>query len=160
MTGVKKVTEPIHFLLLGTSKEHIFRTIEYFDAKNVVFFTSQNLMNENKPFIDEIEQNGISVLETVYLNPFEEKALEHMTQRITEAHDLHSDRGTNQIFAGLTGGTNLMVVAMSMVCLATGLQAHYVVNNETNDLIVISYFRNLPRDTTISQIQATIQEEH
>lgn len=156
MTGVETTSGPIHFLLLGTSKEHILRTIEYFDAQQVVFFTSQNLMNENQPFIDEIGQKGVSVLETVFLDPFEEAALEHMIQRMKEAYDFHSRGETNQIIAGLTGGTNLMVVAMGMVCLAFGLQAHYVVNNETNDVIDISFFQNLPRNTSISEIQLNI----
>ena len=156
MTGVETISGPIHFLLLGNSKEHILRAIKYFKAQQVVFFTSQNLMSENRPFIDEIRKKGISVLETVYLDPFEEKALEHMSQRMGEAYDLHSAGGTHQIIAGLTGGTNLMVLAMGMVCLAAGLQAHYVVNNETNDVIEISFFRNLSPDTPVSQILTNI----
>ncbi|MDG6251405.1 hypothetical protein [Methanocalculus sp.] len=156
MTGADTASEPVHFLLLGNAKEHIFRAIEYFGIQKVVLFTSQHLMSENQPFIEQLEREGISVLETVFLDPFEHVALERMTQRMLEAYDLHSNGGAHRVIAGLTGGTNLMVLAMGMMCLAAGLKSHYVVHNETNDLIEIDFFSNLAQNMDLSEIQRSI----
>ncbi|MBP2132354.1 hypothetical protein J2128_000275 [Methanomicrobium sp. W14] len=158
MTGNGKNNEIIHFLILGNSKVHILRAIDYFDIKKAVIFTSENMMIENQPFIDEIEQNGVNVIKVVLLSPFEEKALENMSQKILKTYELYSNRGSSEVIAGLTGGTNLMALAMGMLCLSAGLKAHYVLNNEVNDLIEIDYFKKLWKNRDLSNLKDCILE--
>ncbi|WFN37441.1 hypothetical protein L1994_03360 [Methanomicrobium antiquum] len=152
MKDNKQKSKIIHFLLLGNSKEHINRVIEYYEIRNIVFFTSINLINENLEFIKDIKKKEINVLETVLLDPFEEKALENMTKKMLDAYSLYSNDGINHIIAGLTGGTNLMVLSMGMLCFSAGLKAHYVVNNENNDVITIDIFQNMVKNGDNIQI--------
>ena len=133
--------ESIHFILLGHSKTHIQRVVEYFKITKMVVFSSIELEDENQPFLEDLSSKGIQILEVVNLDPFEVKALENMIAVITEKYEVYSKRGKNPIITSLTGGTNLMVVAMALVASENRLKAHYVLNNESNDVIEIDYFQ-------------------
>ena len=140
MQKKQSAKESIHFILLGHSKTHIQRVVEYFKLKKMVVFSSTELEDENRPFLEDLSSKGIQILEVVHLDPFKVKALENMIAIITEKYEEYSKHGMDPIITSLTGGTNLMVVAMALVASEKRLKAHYVLNNESNDVIEIDYF--------------------
>lgn len=134
---------PIHFLLLGHAKEHIGTVIEYYNIQDAVIFTSKELEEENLPFIRSLHDRGITISEVIDLEPFGEDALEQMTKKILETYSVYSQSGRSEFVVGLTGGTNLMVVAMALVALMKELPAHYVLNNGKNEVVEIDLFERL-----------------
>jgi len=134
---------PIHFILLGHSKNHILAAIAHFKINKMVIFTSKELLEENLPFIQEIIPKSVQVLEVVELDPFEPQALENILLIISEKYRKYSGKGKIPIIISLTGGTNLMVVAMALVASEKRLKTHYVLNNESSDVIEIDYFERM-----------------
>jgi len=134
---------PIHFILLGHSKNHILMAIAHFKINKIVIFTSKELLEENLPFIQEIIPKSVQVLEVVELDPFEPQALENILLIISEKYKKYSAKGKIPIITSLTGGTNLMVVAMALVASEKRLKAYYILNNERNDVIEIDYFEHM-----------------
>lgn len=152
MTG-DNLPEPIHFILLGHSKEHVSAVIDHFEVKKIVIFTSLNLEQDNLQFINDIKGDGINVLEVIYLDPFTINALESMSHRILETYEKYSHESDQVIFSALTGGTNLMVVSMAMVAFIKGMPAHYVLNNEKNEVLEISFFQELSKKCSLAAIE-------
>ena len=162
MTG-EQPTNSIHFILLGHSKEHVSAIIKEFNVTRLVFFTSVELEEENQQFVEKIHARGIQILDIVYLDPFAKESLEIMTTRILDTYKKYC-HGDTHIFAGLTGGTNLMVVSMAMAALIKGMPAHYVLNNESNNVLEISFFKSLENVETIRGIERCLvdggRDEH
>jgi hypothetical protein len=146
----------LHFLLLGHAKEHIGAVIEYYNIQNAVIFTSKELEEENLPRIKQLQDMGVTVSEVVYLEPFGQDALERMTKKILETYSAHSRSGQSEFVVGLTGGTNLMVVAMALVALLKGLPAHYVLNNGKNEIVEIGLFERLASCSNVEEMEAWI----
>jgi len=134
---------PLHFLLLGHAKEHVRAVIEHYSIRNAVILTSMELEGENLPFIRSLQDEGVVIAEVINLEPFGQDALERMTARILDAYHTHSGSGRTEFVVALTGGTNLMVVAMALVALMKGLPAHYVLNNGRNEVVEIGLFERL-----------------
>jgi malate/lactate dehydrogenase len=145
--------KPIHFILLGHSKEHVPAVIKKFDVKEIVIFTSWNLEQENQTFYKEIQNQGVEILDIVYLDPFTGNAIEAMTRRILETYGIYCRDPNQKIYIALTGGTNLMAISMSLVALIKGLPAHYVLNNDTSDVLEISLFENLRKQDSLPGIE-------
>jgi hypothetical protein len=141
----KLESESIHFMLIGHSKTHVQRVVEYFKIKKMVVFISIELQKENQSFLEDLSSKGVEFLEVVPLDPFDTKALENMINVITEKYELYSNHGKLTVVTSLTGGTNLMVVAMALVASEKRLKAHYVLNNECNDVIEIDYFKKIKK---------------
>ena len=148
---------PLHFLLLGHAKEHVRAVIEHYSIRNAVIFTSMELEGENLPFIRSLEDEGVLIAEVIYLEPFGQDALERMTARILDAYHTHSGSGRPEFVMALTGGTNLMVVAMAVVALMKGLPAHYVLNNGKNEVIEIDLFERLAPCVNAAEMEMQIR---
>ncbi|WP_042697297.1 hypothetical protein [Methanocorpusculum bavaricum] len=136
---LNRKNEIIHFLLLGMSWEHILLEIAFLKFQNVVFFTSENLLENSQPLFNKVKVSGVNILEIVCLKPFEPNSLGLMTEKISEVYWKYAN---NTIVAGLTGGTNLMVAAMTLNALKYGLVCHYAVKN-TQEIYYISYIKDL-----------------
>ena len=145
---------PLHFLLLGHAKEHVRAVIEHYSIRNAVIFTSMELEGENLPFIRGLHDEGVVIAEVINLEPFGQDALERMTARILDAY---SGSGKTKFIVALTGGTNLMVVAMALVALMKGLPAHYVLNNGRNEVVEIDLFERLAPCVNSAEMETQIR---
>ena len=132
----------IHFLLVGNSKEHLYRYISHFHPDSVVLFTSQDLAEDTALFSKTLGKTGPKVLEQINLSPFSENALDCMTAAILTAHNKYGGNGA-LISVSLTGGTNLMVLAMALVAISRRFPAFYCVNNEEQTILTIDLLQNL-----------------
>lgn len=150
-------TSPLHFLLLGHAKEHIRAVIEHYSIGNAVVFTSTELEEENLPFIQSLRDEGVVISEVINLEPFGRGALERMTARILDTYHIHSRSRKTEFVVALTGGTNLMVVAMALVALMKGLPAHYVLNNGRNEVVEIDLFERLAPCVDAAEMEALIR---
>ena len=148
---------PLHFLLLGHAKEHVRAVIEHYSIRNAVIFTSMELEGENLPFIRSLQDEGVVIAEIINLEPFGQDALERMTARILDTYHIHSRSGRTEFVVALTGGTNLMVVAMALVALMKGLPAHYVLNNGRNEVVEIDLFERLAPYVDAEEVEAQIR---
>lgn len=157
MTGVEpEYAQTIHFLLMGNSKEHIFHAIDHYSIQKMVLVTSDTLYDENIPFISDIQQRGIDVLDVIIVNPFSNDCLETMIQKILGRYETISSSSQIPVIFGLTGGTNLMVIAMSFVALLKNIQCHYVVKNQVDKIIEIDLFERLESAITCDQLKLEI----
>lgn len=130
-----------HFILLGHSKEHVDQAIQKYGIKKMVVFTSPDLYAHNQEYIVGLPRQCVEVLEVIQLDTFKDDSLETMTSKILECHEKYGGRFT--IISGLTGGTNLMAIAMAMAALIKGDRCHYVLNNDRNDVLEFPFFQTL-----------------
>jgi hypothetical protein len=143
-----------HFILLGHSKEHVDHAIKKYGINRMVVFTSPDLYGENQAYIASLAENGVEVLEVVRLDSFKPDSLETMTTQIL---DCHKKYGGFTIICGLTGGTNLMVIAMATAALLKGSRCHYVLNNSQNDVLDIPFFEELNSLNDLASIEKRLK---
>jgi hypothetical protein len=148
-------TQYIHFLLVGNSKEHLYRYISYFHPDSVVLFTSHDLAEDTEIFSKTLGETGPKVLEQINLSPFSDNALDCMTAAILTAHDKYDGNGSI-ISVSLTGGTNLMVLAMALVAISRRLPAFYCVNNKEQTILSIDLLQNISTSIDRSSFEKTI----
>jgi CRISPR/Cas system-associated protein Csm6 len=148
---------PLHFLLLGHAKEHVRAIIEHYSIRNAVILTSTELEEENLPFIQSLRDEGVAIVEVINLEPFGQGALERMTARILDTYHACSGTGRTEFVVALTGGTNLMVVAMALVALMKGRPAHYVLNNGRNEVVEIDLFERLAPCVDAAEMETLIR---
>ena len=157
MTGIEpEYAQTIQFLLMGTSKEHILHAIDHYSIQKMVLVTSVTLYDENIPFITDIKKRGIDVLDVVIVNPFSNDCLETMIQEILDKYEAISSSSQIPVMFGLTGGTNLMAIAMSFVALLKNLRCHYVVKNQVDKIIEINLFERLEGAITCDQLKLEV----
>lgn len=157
MTGVEpEYAQTIHFLLMGNSKEHILHAIDYYSIQKLVLVTSDTLYGENIPFISDIQQRSIDVLDVIIVNPFSNDCLEAMIQEILGRYETISNSSQIPVIFGLTGGTNLMAIAMSFVASLKNLRCHYIVKNQVNKIIEIDLFERLEGTVTCDQLKLEV----
>ncbi len=144
MSGIESNNQNIiHFILLGNSKEHILHSIDHYSIKKMVLITSDGLYDENFPFIVSLQEKGIQIIDVIVVNPFSCSCLENMINEILCKYEAISCSGQLPVIFGLTGGTNLMAIAMSFVALIKNLRCHYIVKNEVDEIIDIDFFERL-----------------
>lgn len=141
MPGTSENT--IHFILMGNAREHVLCAIRHFGIKEMVVFTSEDLYEENMVFIRGLGEQGIIIHEVVKLRPFDDDALRCMARMMLQAHQRYSSKGNIKITAALTGGTNLMVAAMTTYALLKGVRCHYIVKEPENRVIDIMLLEEL-----------------
>jgi predicted CDP-diglyceride synthetase/phosphatidate cytidylyltransferase len=157
MTGIEQeYAQTIHFLLMGNSKEHILHAIDHYSIQKMVLVTSDTLYDENVPFIMDIQKRGIDVLDVMIVNPFSNDCMETMIQEILGRYEAISNTSQTPVIFGLTGGTNLMAIAMSFVALLKNLRCHYIVKNQVNKIIEIDLFERLEGAITCDQLKLDI----
>jgi hypothetical protein len=148
----------IHFVLVGHSKEHILFAVDYYSIKKMVIFTSDNLKEENIPFIEQLIEKNVEVLDEVSLDPFKKDSLQSMTRLILEKHSQYCVHENIDFISALTGGTNLMTISMALFALLKGTKCHYIVKSETNELIELDFFQHLHELKNIALMESAILE--
>ena len=78
-----------------------------------------------------------------------------MTTAILAANDKYGGKGA-LISVSLTGGTNLMVLAMALVAISRRLPAFYCVNNEEQTILSIDLLQNLSNNVDRLPFEKTI----
>jgi len=106
-------------------------------------------------FSKTLGETGPKVLEQINLSPFSDNALESMTAAILSAHEKFGSNGEH-ISVSLTGGTNLMVLAMALVAISRRLPAFYCVNNEEQTILSIDLLQNLSNNIDRLPFEKTI----
>jgi hypothetical protein len=106
-------------------------------------------------FSKTLGETGPQVLEQINLSPFSDNALESMTAAILAAHKKYGTNG-ELISVSLTGGTNLMVLAMALVAISRRLPAFYCVNNEEQTILSIDLLQNLSNNIDRLSFEKTI----
>ena len=129
----------MHFLLLGMTHEHILVEIKALALRHAVIFTSENLLEDAQEFSRTLERNNVAIHEIICVSPFEPESIEVMTNQILAVSRKYSP--SYSIVCGLTGGTNLMVSAMTMAAFLAGLPCHYSMQRETNPVIKVDYLQ-------------------
>jgi hypothetical protein len=120
----------------------------------MVVFTSPDLFDENQAYIAGLEENGVEVLDVIRLDSFKPDSLETMTRQILDCHEKYEGF---TIICGLTGGTNLMVIAMATTALLKGARCHYVLNNSQNDVLDIPFFQELTPLNDLASIEKRLK---
>lgn len=157
MTGIEtENTSVIHFILLGNSKEHVLHAIDHYSIQKMVLVTSKTLYDENIPFIANLRKRGFDVLDVIVVNPFSNDCLETMIQEILSKYEAISSSNQITVMFGLTGGTNLMAIAMSFVALLKNLRCHYVVKNQVDKIIEINLFERLEGVITCDKLKLEV----
>lgn len=157
MTGIETENASlIHFILLGNSKEHVLHAIDHYSIQKMVLVTSKTLYDENIPFIANLQKRGFDVLDVIVVNPFSNDCLETMIQEILGRYEAISSSSQIPVIFGLTGGTNLMVIAMSFVALLKNLRCHYIVKNQVDKIIEINLFERLEGAITCDQLKLDV----
>jgi hypothetical protein len=156
MTGNMGVFSPIHFILMGNTKEHIDRAIESFNIKEMVIFTSSDLISENMPYIRGVVNKGIKVHEIKILEPFKEDCLRTMCAELLNTYDKYSHNSNVTVVSSLTGGTNLMVAAMGLFALIKGIECYYIVKDNDHKIININLFNELHNKRLLDNIELYI----
>ena len=129
----------MHMLLLGLSHEHILVEIKALGIRNAVLFTSENLLEDAKSFAETLEGCRVKIHEIICVDPFQSDSLDVMIKQIRTVCAKYSERYS--VVCGLTGGTNLMAISMSMAALLEGLPCHYSLPRNINPVISVDYFR-------------------
>jgi len=143
MTGNNK--KILNIFLMGESTGHISYAITELGIWDIVIVSSESTYEQNKGFLDQLEQTSIKIHEKITVDPFAADSIMHISTRIVEAYQKYHLEGF-EIRCGLTGGTNLMAIAMGVAALVTGAKCHYVgFKNNENHLVNISSFTDIKK---------------
>ena len=123
MIGKNDKAENIQFLIIGTSPGHIHSVIDAYPNNQYVFFTSSSMEQEAMDFLDDLIEKYQIHGDLSILHPFEQDSLFEMTKMIINKGKEYPENG---IVTGVTGGTNLMAIAMAVASLTQGWKCHYV----------------------------------
>jgi hypothetical protein len=147
-----KNNEPdvIQFLLLGSSQGHVLPVIDNYNTSKIVLFSSEDLKTETEDFSRQIEKEKGIQCEIILLDPFGSSSLFEMVKEIlhkAEEYEKKKEELKPIIVAGVTGGTNLMAIAMALASLVKGWACHYVLKQikaDVNDFVLeIDIFKEL-----------------
>jgi len=153
MTGGDNVSSPIHFINLGTSKEHVSKAIDQLSIRRMVVFTSPQLRSEVECYCAALAEKGVKVLEIIDADPFQSDSLDNMMRLMLRTCDKYDPDGSTEIVAGLTGGTNLMAIALGIVSMLKRMHCHYVVSPPDDHVIEIDIFERLAGCNTLEELE-------
>jgi len=121
----------VHLMTMGLTQEHVWPIIDKYKPFHIVLLSSKELAVETEELAEKIRERGIKNAEVVHLEPFTNNALNDMVTTI----QLHLERLEEQykysgprFYMGVTGGTNLMVLAAGLVAINNGITLLYVLN--------------------------------
>ena len=123
----------VHFITLGKTHENIWPLIERYIPSHVIFFSSSNLKEETETMVGKLKAiHGISA-DIVFLRPFRNDSLRTMNEAIdntfSRIKSKYDEMGADY-YMGVTGGTNLMVLAAGLVAVKRGIKILYAINPE------------------------------
>ena len=139
------MSERVHFITVGNSRDHLIKAIEGLGIGQLVLFTSPQLRSEVEGFCSESLPDSVRVLELVDVYPFSSNSIESMVHILILKHDQYSKTGHVKVVVGLTGGTNLMAISMGLFALIKGLPCHYILNQAEGNVIEIATFQELQK---------------
>jgi len=151
MTGKCEDISQIFFLNVGNSKEHAEKAIGELHIDKAVIISSIQLKDDVMDFIGSLTDRGVNVLETHYVDPFAPESMRDIISLILSIIERYSGHGV-EFVAGLTGGTNIMAVALGVVAMIKGFRCNYVLNKDDDFLLKIDIFKELDRSVPLEQI--------
>jgi hypothetical protein len=158
MTGNTK--KPLNIFLMGESTGHISYVIKELDLHDIILVSSIPTFDRNKDFLVQLEQNGIKIHEKIEVDPFDKASIIEISNKIIKIFKKYEKNGFD-ITCALTGGTNLMAIAMGLTALVTGSACHYVVfNNGENRLVNITCFEDIRQQTGIGDLDTFLGGEN
>jgi len=116
---------------LGISQDHVYPIIEQYQPTHIVFFSSIELKEQTMQLAEALHRKQGIPVEIEYLSPFSDNALPAMMEIISDAyHRLQKTYNNHEIqyYIGITGGTNLMVLAAGLFAHRLNVKMHYVLN--------------------------------
>jgi|TARA_B100001964_G_C13791677_1_gene404757 hypothetical protein len=122
----------VHFITLGKTHENIWPLVERYIPSHVIFFSSTNLKKETETLVGKLKAFGISA-DIVFLRPFRNDSLRTMNKLIDNTYSRIKskyDKMGADYYMGVTGGTNLMVLAAGLVAVKRGINILYAINPE------------------------------
>ena len=155
MTGNSK--KNLNIFLMGESTGHILYAVSELGIRDIVLVSSESTYNQNQVFLDLLGHMGVTIHERIEINPFAPDSIEVIYTRILETYEKFEQDGF-EITCALTGGTNLMAIAMGLAALVTGTKCHYVVyNNGENHLVNIESFAKIQNHSDLKNRKAFFQ---
>jgi hypothetical protein len=123
----------VHFITLGKTHENIWPVVKRYVPSHVIFFSSSNLKKETETLVGKLKAiHGINA-EIVFLRPFNNDSLQTMSEEIDNTYcriiNKYDGKGVDY-YMGVTGGTNLMVLAAGLVAVKRGIRILYTMNPE------------------------------
>lgn len=121
----------VHLMTMGITQDHVWPIIDRFKPHHIVLLSSRELAAEMEELAVKIRESGIDTTEVVHLEPFTDNALNAM-MKIIQMHlnrlkRLFKEQNTT-FFIGITGGTNLMILAAGLIAIKNGITLLYVLN--------------------------------
>jgi len=116
---------------MGLSQEHIWPIVEKYNPHQIVLLSSRELKEDMEKLAERLRQHHHMTTEILYLDPFREDSLHSMAQQINKKYREISQLYQNEqpvFYMGITGGTNLMVLAAGLVASVQKIPMHYVLN--------------------------------
>lgn len=127
----KMETDSVHILLCGHSTGHIAVVVEELKPIHVELLTSEELFQGARELLQNLEVNSKSV---TCIPAFTEAALnEGICEIVTRYKLLQAEFPGKEIYFGITGGTNVMVLEAAMSALAVGAIMHYVLRRQPSE---------------------------
>ena len=123
----------MHIMTLGMSQDHVFPIIARYRPIHITFLSSETLHDQTMDLARLLERDHGIRVDIVNLDPFRVNALAEMISTISETFqglNTMYQHANMDLYMGITGGTNLMVIAAAMVALRYRLKMHYVLNPE------------------------------
>lgn len=150
----KLVTGAVHFVICGSSTEHIRRIIRDYDPVHLELFTTIEMLEIAKNFLDS-ESGGIPWHINV-VHAFDSNAIEDMISVVSQRYDsIILQYPWKRVYFGITGGTNTMAVAMAFAAFEKQVDIHYFLkslkDNEDSDPLVMDP-RKFNRNTRKQEI--------
>lgn len=158
MTGNTK--KALNIFLMGESTGHISYVINELGIHDIILVSSILTFDRNKDFLGQLEQNGVCIHEKIEVDPFDKDSIVEISNKIIKIFKKYEKNGFD-ITCALTGGTNLMAIAMGLAALVTGSACHYVVfNNGENRLVNITCFEDIQQQVCIGDLDTFLGGEN
>lgn len=157
MIGDDDSSNIVHFLLMGHSKEHLTKAVLEFRIQKMVIITTSDVAIDAKSFISSFIENGIEICEILEVDPFHDDSLQSLIVTLLDACDRHGQQSKKEIIIGLTGGTNLMAIAMGMVAMIRCLRCHYILPYPGQCAFDIELFKNFDPNCNLQQIESCLR---
>jgi len=145
-------TSQIFFLNVGVSKEHVGKAIDTLQIEKTVIFSSIQLREETEDFTRSLTGRKVDVVEVHYVDPFTPESMRNIISLMLTTAKKYSAQGM-EVVAGLTGGTNIMAVALGVVAMMLKLQCNYILNKDDDFLLRIDTFKNIDDAVTLEQFE-------
>jgi len=132
---MKEKCDNIHFLIVGTSHDHIFKIIHKFQPIKLYLISSFEMQESINALNDQIKALNI-MTQIIWINPFKEDSLHQIIKEIIwRAKKEIIEHPNVKIYIGFTGGTNLMAIAAGYSAMILKAESHYVLKDKDEILI-------------------------